>query len=73
MSVPGTNRLTVGGQSMSALPRYIRRQLAPLSRARHRPQCPISDGALDLCAPEQEPGRPEDCRRADRALPTSTQ
>ena len=33
MSVPGTNRLTIGGQSMSALPRYIRRQLAPL-RAR---------------------------------------
>ena len=29
----GTNRLAVCGQSMSALPRYIRRQLAPLSRA----------------------------------------
>jgi len=27
------------GQSMSALPGYIRRQLVPLSRARHRPRC----------------------------------
>jgi len=33
------NRPMTVGQSMSALPGYIRRRLVPLTRARHRPRC----------------------------------
>jgi hypothetical protein len=38
-SAPGTKRLIEVGQSMSALPGYFRRQLVPLSRGHHPPQC----------------------------------
>jgi hypothetical protein len=67
MSLPGTNPLTTGSQSMSALPRYIRPQLVPLSRARHRPQRPdIGRCSRSLCG-RARAGRPEDCRCADRS------
>jgi hypothetical protein len=39
MSGFGTIRSLGNGQSMSALPRQIRRQLVPLSLRHHRPQC----------------------------------
>jgi hypothetical protein len=54
---------------MSALPRYIRRQLVPLSRRVIDLNAQISDGALDLCVAEQEldgpkiAGAPIDQRR----------
>jgi len=71
-SAPGTNQHTTGGQSMSALPRYIRRQLAPLSRARHQPQCPdIGRCSRSLCG-RARAGRPEDCLCADRSTSPSS-
>ena len=66
-SAPGTNQHTTGGQSMSALPRYIRRQLAPLSRSRHRPQCPDNGRCSRSLCGRARAGRPEDCRCADRS------
>jgi hypothetical protein len=71
-SAPGTNQHTTGGQSMSALPRYIRRQLAPLSRSRHRPQYPDNGRCSRSLCGRARAGRPEDCLCADRsALPSS--
>ena len=72
MSPFGPERPLAAGQSMSALPSYIRHQLVLLSRARRRPRCQdIGPCSLSWCD-QAKAGRREGFRCAGRSgLPLS--
>jgi hypothetical protein len=53
---------------MSALPGYIRHQLAPLSRARHPLRFRDSALCFQFSCGQARAGRPEDCRYAGRSV-----